>query len=237
MNTKHVSKPARTSGSLRALRASMQEVIKGLGSRTSALLAAAREDLSACLETETRDFPAVQRCAREALADGRPAILGMGFIGAAPSSGHRAVHWWYRPVGGRPSEQLEATSNPQLMGFYDVETTPWWQGAVTSSGLFVSGPYVDVSGTNAYILTGSRAVKLHKRFHGVVSLDIEVGALQDLWQRDLIRAENPTSVVDVEGSVIATNSGEILGGVIDPTDPSVLSRTSVPKTPWMLVQH
>jgi hypothetical protein len=67
-------------------------------------------------------------------------------------------------------------------------------------------------------------------------MDIEVEELQRLWQRDLLAIGRPTSVVDAEGSVIATNSGELLGGCIDLDDVSPAQAAAVGSTPWLVVQ-
>ncbi len=92
----------------------------------------------------------------------------------------------------------------------------------------IYGPYVDHSGTNAYILTFSRGVSYKESMVGLVVLDVLVGQLQSLWQPQLLKLPKPSSVVDEDGVVIATNSGSLLGGAIH--SKNAATDTPVPST-------
>ncbi len=184
-------------------------------------------------------FEQVRDTAQNALQTQDMWLLGMGFVGSrsAPGAVAEAMQWWYRPRDGRPGEQLVIGAHPTLTDYYDFENSDWWASAVASSdSVEISGPYIDVAGTNAYVVTGGLSVEESSTFYGVAAIDIEVGGLQTLWQPELLRMENFISVVDSEGTVIATNCGELLGGNVDVADLDGTRIHEVTETPWWVVR-
>jgi hypothetical protein len=162
-------------------------------------------------------------------------VLGMGFFpNPAASADGADVHWWYQSSNGRPLSKLRVATKPQHIDFYDYGTAPWWLGAINSEALNVTGPYVDYNGTNAYVVTFSRSVQQDGVPLGVIALDVPVGKLQSIWQSALLKLPRPTSVVDHDGLVIATNSGRLLGGTLRLAGDRgrVLP---VPRTTWRIV--
>ncbi|MFC7959134.1 PDC sensor domain-containing protein [Rhodococcoides kroppenstedtii] len=162
-------------------------------------------------------------------------LLGMGFVGDNRAFDGRVLHWWYKPEIGASAQPLEVSTQPAMIDYYDVVNTEWWAAALAGDATEIAGPYVDYSGTNAYILTFARAVRHGGAVVGVVAADIAVGELQTRWQHDLLRAPKPTSVVNEDGVVIATNSGRLLGGVVDLGRRRDIVRTRVPGCSWLLI--
>ncbi|MCX4903836.1 cache domain-containing protein [Streptomyces sp. NBC_00878] len=195
---------------------------------------AARADIAADRVRGASAFGSVHEAARRALDADDAIALGMGFIGSSAALDPGAIHWWYRPVNHEACAPL-MTGDPMLTDYYEFENTQWWQAAVDEA-VHISSPYVDVTGTNAYVLTGSLPVTLDDTFFGVAAVDVEVGKIQALWQPYLLSFAKPVSVVDDEGSVIATNSGELLGGYVDTDILSSDAAYHVPETPSIVVQ-
>jgi hypothetical protein len=164
-------------------------------------------------------------------------VLGMGFLPNPDLLPQFSVGWWYNsatPVDA-PLRALNAGSQPQAMDYYDTLSTDWWQNAAKTSESVVSGPFVDISGTNAYVVTFTRAVRVDDEMIGVVAADVTVGTLQALCQNTLLDLPRPTSLVNADGMVIATNAGALLGSAIDMASVAAGRRVAVPGTPWLLV--
>ncbi len=166
-------------------------------------------------------------------------MLGMGFLPHPDVLPQFSVRWWYNSGTAATTESplraLAVVNQPQAMDFYDTLSTEWWQNAANSSEPAVSGPFVDISGTNAYVVTFSQAVRFDGELLGVVAADVTVAALQALCQNTLLDLPRPTSVVNHEGMVIATNAGTLLGSVVDMADLDDAHQSPVPGTSWSLV--
>jgi hypothetical protein len=164
-------------------------------------------------------------------------VLGMGFLPNPDLLPEFSVRWWYNsatPVDS-PLRALNAGNQPQAMDYYDTLSTDWWQNAAKTSESVVSGPFVDISGTNAYVITFTQAVRVDDEMIGVVAADVTVGTLQALCQNILLDLPRPTSIVNADGMVIATNAGALLGSAIEMASVPDDRRIPVPGTPWMLV--
>ena len=166
-------------------------------------------------------------------------MLGMGFLPHPDVLPNFSVRWWYNSGAAATAESplraLAVGNQPQAMDFYDTLSTEWWQNAANSSDPVVSGPFVDISGTNAYVVTFSQAVRFDDELLGVVAADVTVATLQALCQNTLLDLPRPTSVVNHEGMVIATNAGTLLGSVVDMATLDEDHQTPVPGTSWLLV--
>jgi hypothetical protein len=166
-------------------------------------------------------------------------MLGMGFLPHPDVLPNFPVRWWYNSgtaaTAESPLRALTVGSQPQAMDFYDTLSTEWWQNAANSSDPVVSGPFVDISGTNAYVVTFSQAVRVDGELLGVVAADVTVATLQALCQNTLLDLARPTSVVNHEGMVIATNAGTLLGSVVDMAVLDEGHRSPVPGTTWLVV--
>lgn len=165
-------------------------------------------------------------------------MLGMGFVAHPEVLPNFTPRWWYNSTTattGAPLRALTVGNQPQAMDFYDAPSTEWWQNAANTSDPAVSGPFVDISGTNAYIVTFSQAVRFDGELLGVVAADVTVATLQSLCQNTLLDLARPTSVVNPDGMVIATNAGTLLGSAVDMAALDADRKFPVPDTPWLLV--
>ena len=164
-------------------------------------------------------------------------VLGMGFARALrPGAGGQELHWWYGRGPGRPPQRLLVGARAGHVSDYEISRSHWWQQAAQSAGTCFVGPYVDVSGTNEYVVTASRAVWADGGLAGVVAVDVRVGSFQSSCQPLLLELPRPASVVNPDGDVLATNSGELLGGTLTDPDPGASRfRLPVSGTDWTVV--
>ena len=185
----------------------------------------------------TRSLENFDATVRNVLYADETPILGMGFIADQHWLGHDQIHWWYRsPDPGGTLQPLTAGTDPESFDYYDVTAADWWTAAAASEHPCSSGPYVDLSGTNAYVVTFSLCVRTPDQLLGVVAVDMPVGEFQARWQDALLDLPRPTSLIDSQGAVIATNAGRLLGAVIDPAEIANVARHEVPQTSWFVAQ-
>lgn len=164
-------------------------------------------------------------------------VLGMGFLPNPDVLPNFSTRWWYNsatPVDS-PLRAMRPGNQPQAMDYYDTLSTEWWQNAAKTTDSVVSGPFVDISGTNAYVITFSQAVRADGRLIGVVAADVTVATLQALCQNTLLDLPRPTSIVNADGMVIATNAGALLGSAIEMGSVREDRRLELAGTPWLLV--
>lgn len=161
-------------------------------------------------------------------------LLGLGFLGARRPDSQVPIYWWFVRPDGMTEEQLVVNTQPRALTFYDAAQADWWRGAVAGRDVYASGPYIDVSGTNAYIVTFSKSVHMSGALAGVVAADIRVGDLQALLREQLVSEPRAVSLIDHEGAVIATNRGRLLGGTVDPD--GVTEYENIAGTNWRIVR-
>jgi hypothetical protein len=187
--------------------------------------------------TAARPFETFGAAVRDVLSADETLILGMGFIADSHWRNDDRIQWWYRsPEPGGTLQPLTVGTDPQAFDYYDVAAADWWTAAAASDQPCTSGPYVDLSGTNAYVVTFSLGVRTSDQLLGVVAVDMPVGELQARWQDVLLDLPKPTSLIDSQGAVIATNAGRLLGAVIGPAEIADVSRHPVPQTSWVVIQ-
>lgn len=163
-------------------------------------------------------------------------VLGMGFLPNPAVLPKFSTRWWYNsatPVDS-PLRAMRPGNQPQAMDYYDILSSEWWQNAEKTTDAVVSGPFVDISGTNAYVVTFSKAVR-GEELIGVVAADVTVATLQALCQNIMLDLPRPTSIVNADGMVIATNAGALLGSAIEMTSVADRNRVQIPGTPWLVV--
>lgn len=159
------------------------------------------------------DPAALQVRVRGLLAEHRDIVVGMGMIVApGPAIGvRRRIHWW-QDLGGSEPTALQVDLNPHSLGFYDYGTANWFNVPRESGGRYVDGPYVDVHGTDRYLLTFTVAVVVGHEFVGIVGADVPVAR----FEAQLLRAWRDLAVdvviVNVDDRVVVSNTAAALPG-------------------------
>ncbi|MBS0232090.1 MAG: hypothetical protein JSR99_01235 [Proteobacteria bacterium] len=182
------------------------------------------------LGCELKRLDPIYKVVRSELSEPSTPLLGMGFAANPNVFDGPGLLWWYGGKKSRNLRPLQVGTRPTGLDFYDYTATRWWIESIVDDTCHIYGPYVDHSGTNAYVVTLGHSVNYGGAKVGLVVLDVLVGKLQSLWQSHLLRLPKPTSVVNREGIVIATNSGALMGGVLRSAD----AGTPIPGTDWQI---
>jgi hypothetical protein len=196
-------------GSLSAAARARLEAVEGSGGRPSrADLAAFREDLQARLLRP-------DHC-----------MNGIGLI-AAPGYLSDSPYWleWWRYDRRGQLEFLAPQLNPQKDSFYDYPSHRWYASSAATGTASVTGPYVDVGGTNAYTLTACVPVMTARGLAALAGADIAAAH----FERFLISGdlEDQMVLVNADLRVIASNSAHYLPGDLLTTE-QIQSWTRVP---------
>jgi len=168
-----------------------------------------------------------QPCAKD-LALLRPAIdqqlmatgafgCGGGVILEPNSLADREMHleWWYLADAGK-TLPLRPNFDRRRENFYDYTAAPWFSRPRDSGNSSVEGPYVDLYGTNMYVLTFTMPIFVQDRFVGVAGLDLSLHNVERMLVRSLMRLENEAVLISADGRVIASNTANWLVGDLAP---------------------
>lgn len=186
-----------TLADLRSLSAAARlrlEAVESSGRRPSrADLAAFREDLQARLLRPEHSM------------DGMGLAAAPGYLSDSPYW----LEWWRYDRRG----QLEFVAyqlNPQKDGFYDYPTRRWYASSAATGTVSVTGPYVDVGGTNAYTVTACVPVMTARGLAALAGADVAAAH----FERFLLGGgmEDQVVLVTAELRVIASNSAHFLPG-------------------------
>ncbi|WP_462402512.1 cache domain-containing protein [Pseudomonas sp. Marseille-QA0332] len=143
---------------------------------------------------------------RELLATGAFGCGG-GVIVEPGLMADREMHleWWYLADAGK-TLPLRPNFDRRRENFYDYMAMPWYSRPRASGKPVVEGPYVDLYGTNMYVLTFTMPIFVRERFVGVAGLDLSLHNLERLLVRSLMRLEHEAVLISADGRVIASNT-------------------------------
>lgn len=120
------------------------------------------------------------------------------------------LEWWR--YGARGELEFVAHSlNPNRDSFYDYSSRRWYVSAAVSGRTTVTGPYVDVGGTNSYTVTVSVPVITGRGLAAVAGADIAAAR----FERFLVnsgRSIRPVVLVNSDLRVIASSTIDHLPG-------------------------
>ncbi|WP_300719714.1 cache domain-containing protein [Pseudomonas sp.] len=125
------------------------------------------------------------------------------------------LEWWYLADGGK-TMPLRPNFDLRRENFYDYTEMPWFSRPRTTGASNVEGPYVDLYGTNMYVLTFTMPIVVQGRFIGVAGLDLSLHNLERLLVRSLMRLEHEAVLLSGDGRVIASNSANWMVGDLAP---------------------
>jgi hypothetical protein len=194
------------------------------------------EDLARAAGTAKKDLGVLKGIEAVSVAElsrSDSPILGLGFAAHPAVFGEPGLAWWHHAGVGKGVQLLGVRTKPGTIDFYDYLNTEWWCGSIVDDDNHIFGPYVDHSGTNAYILTFARAVRQAGVLSGIVVLDVQVGRLQSMWQAPLLRLPKPCSVINDESVVVATNDSTLMANTLKPW--TSMHRIDVKSTGWGVV--
>lgn len=138
---------------------------------------------------------------------------GGGVIAAPNALADREMHleWWYLADGGK-TLPLRPNFDRRRENFYDYTQMPWYNRPRDTGKSVVEGPYVDLYGTNMYVLTFTMPILVQGRFIGVAGLDLSLHNVERLLVRSLMRLEDEAVLIAADGRVIASNTANWMVG-------------------------
>ncbi|OLS63103.1 PDC sensor domain-containing protein [Pseudomonas putida] len=188
------------------------------------------------------------------LASLRPAIdkqlfatgafgCGGGVIVAPNGLADREMHleWWYLADGGK-TLPLRPNFDRRRENYYDYNAMPWYSKPRDTGRSVVEGPYVDLYGTNMYVLTFTMPIHVQGEFIGVAGLDLSLHNVERLLVKSLMRLDHEAVLISAEGRVIASNTanwmvGDLVSTLLNDMQLGEIRLTlSESETGWSLVR-
>jgi len=166
---------------------------------------------------------------------GEPGEVAVG-LGVILEPGTLASHplrleWWQRVPGSDDPVPLEVDLHPESLGFYDYVAADWFAVPRRTRARHVVGPYVDVHGTDGYMLTFTMPMEVAGRFVGVAGADVPVTRFESMVLGRL--GDDDAVLVNAEGRVVLSTSSRWITGCLLP-EPRPDGRP-LPAVPWELV--
>ena len=119
---------------------------------------------------------------------------------------------WRHLVGeGRPA-QLDLNFNRSSESYYNYRDMPWFTQPRENGKSVVEGPFIDLYGQDAYILTFSQALFSKDSFIGIAGADVDLGRFERILVPSLLNLNHEALLVNESGRVLATNNTRWLPG-------------------------
>lgn len=225
-----------------------------LNSTVGTIFGQVRQLVDVTVELWTRVLSEGCQPSSKDLAQLRPAIdeqllvtgafgCGGGVIVEPGCLSDREMHleWWYLADAGK-TLPLRPNFDRRRENFYDYPNMPWYAHPRDSRNSNVEGPYVDLYGTNMYVLTFTMPIFVDGRFIGVAGLDLSLHNVEKMLIRSLMCLENEAVLISSEGRIIASNTanwmvGDLVPKLLDPTPMNgVRLVLEEPEAGWSLIQ-
>lgn len=161
--------------------------------------------------------------------------VGLGIIlepGVLPSPPLR-LEWWQLPSAQETPVRLEVDLHPDSIGFYDYVAAEWFAVPRRTGTRHVVGPYVDVHGTDRYMLTFTMPMEVERRFLGVAGADVPVTRFETVVLRRL--GSTDAVLANDEGRIVLSTSSRWITGCLLPEQGRPVG-IPLPDSPWQLVE-
>ncbi|MEO9588664.1 MULTISPECIES: cache domain-containing protein [Marinobacter] len=147
---------------------------------------------------------------------------------------------WRHLVGeGRPA-QLDLNFNRGSDSYYNYREMPWFTRPRDLGTTTIEGPYIDLYGQDAYILTFARPLHVDGDFIGVAGADVDLGRFERALTPSLLALEHQAILLNEEGRVVASNTSDWLPGerMRDSADfETVVTSLGEQYTQWSLLEY
>lgn len=163
-------------------------------------------------------------------------VIGLGLIIAPDVLGDEPLRleWWQQEPGGTEPVPLVVDLNRPSLGFYDYEAAEWFDVPRRSLARHVVGPYVDVHGTGAYVLTFTVPVLADGTFIGVAGADVSAARFESRLTRTLPGRAGAVILNADHRIVFSTSARWLTGSRLLPSAAPELHLTELPALPWRL---
>lgn len=161
--------------------------------------------------------------------------VGLGIIlepGTLASHPLRLEWWQWTPAREAPVP-LEVDLHPDSVGFYDYVAADWFAVPRRTRARHVVGPYVDVHGTDRYLLTFTMPIEVDGEFLGVAGADVPVTRFESVVLGRL--GGHDAVLANAEGRVVVSTSSRWVTGCLLP-DEDHRPGVPLPQLPWELVE-
>ncbi len=162
--------------------------------------------------------------------------VGLGVIlepGLLPTHPLR-IEWWQWSRTRDHLVPLEVDLHPDSLDFYDYAATDWFAVPRRTRHRHIVGPYVDVHGTDRYLLTLTMPVEAGGDFLGVAGADVPISRFESLVLRQLDPVGD-TVVCNQERRVVLSTSSRWITGSLLPETTCARAR-ALPQLPWGLLE-
>tara|TARA_B100000678_G_scaffold231938_1_gene200733 strand:+ start:1664 stop:2395 length:732 start_codon:yes stop_codon:yes gene_type:complete len=146
---------------------------------------------------------------------------------------------WRHLVGeGRPA-QLDLNFNRSSDSYYNYREMPWFTRPRESGDRVVEGPYIDLYGQDAYILTFARPLHMEGDFIGIAGADVDLGLFERVLVPGLLALDHEALLLNETGRVVASNTPSWLPGELAPNPEAgaVVTPLGAQHAHWMLLEH
>ena len=195
------------------INASVSNVFKGLNDMSAAVLSIWEHTCSKKERPCQGDLKPLLPIIRQILNSENLKFHGAGVVFAPGELEGREMHleWWCR-TQKEEIKPLTLNFNSRSERFYDYLHMPWYTLPQQTRQPSIDGPFVDLYGTEQYIIAFSVPIFFADRFIGVAAADISLHSLEPLLVRSLMRVSNEALLLNAEGRVLAANTPSWLAG-------------------------
>lgn len=119
---------------------------------------------------------------------------------------------WRHLVGEGHPTQLDLNFNRSSDSYYNYREMPWFTRPRGSGERTVEGPYIDLYGQDAYILTFARPLNIGGEFIGIAGADVDLGQFERALASGLLTLDHDALLLNEAGRVVASNASNWLPG-------------------------
>ena len=167
------------------------------------------------------------------LLDENPTAIGLGVIFAPGLLPERGLEWWQSAPDLPSPSRLEVDLRVDSLDFYDYTAAEWFVLPQQTGMRHVAGPYVDVHGTDRYLLTFTEPIVADGTFLGVAGADVPVTRFETLVLQGLADMQMDMVVIGEEGRVVLSTWSRWLTGELLAAD-ATPDRLPLPGLTWQL---
>lgn len=162
--------------------------------------------------------------------------VGLGVILEPGLLGHPylRLEWWQWVAGKDDPARLEVDLRPDSLDFYDYAATEWFAVPRRTRRRHVVGPYVDVHGTDRYLLTLTMPVEADGEFLGVAGADLPITRFEALVLGRLGTGAAGVVVNDDGRVAFSTSSRWVIGSLCRGEMPA--ASRPLPGLPWRVYE-
>lgn len=121
------------------------------------------------------------------------------------------IEWWYLAAAGK-TLPLNPSFDQHRTSYYDYTKMPWYIRPKSTGFGAVEGPYIDLYGTNMYVLTFTVPILAQGRFVGVAGLDLPLHSIERRLLQCLLHLKDETILISHDDRIIASNTANWMVG-------------------------